>query len=601
MAYEFFYEGTPYSLEPSYGDFFIGYRLPTRELSLTTDARTANQIKEVSDKINPGGKSIEISMVSPEIFEAVPEQHLKEINRLTKLTGVEPSVHGPLVEPSGVTKQGWSEESRKAAERQLQLAMERSHKIDPKGNIPVTIHSSAALPGATPAVIEEEGKRKKIEKQIIAINRETNQMIPIEREVKYYPETGKEIREARDEIKTINNQEWINSITNIAFYKKEADEILKKAHAVLAPVIAMKERGEKIDLEKLSPKQQQALQEMAKAELFLDNINATFRSLYNKAYKYTKDEKVKDILVKEIAEPWKKLVEEREKLVKEKGRKIDFLDKAEEIIKESFIMDRTLEKLREIPPPEVYKPLDEFALEHSAKTFANVAFNAYKKFGEKAPILSIENPPAGAGLSRAEDIKKLVEKSRKMFVNEAVKKGYSKNQAEKAAKKLIGATWDVGHINMLRKYGFEKKDILEETEKIAPFVKHVHLSDNFGFEHTELPMGMGNVPTKEIMEKLGKEGFKGKKVIEAISWWQHFKTPPLIPTLEAFGSPLYPMLAQPVWNQIAYTSGGYFSGYGPILPEQHFSMYGAGFSGLPSELGGQVSGGRSRFSGTPTE
>ena len=60
---------------------------------------------------------------------------------------------------------------------------------------------------------------------------------------------------------------------------------------------------------------------------------------------------------------------------------------------------------------------------------------------------------------------------------------------------------------------FTEKDVVKESEKIAPFVKHVHLSDNFGLEHTELPMGMGNVPMKEIL-KLSKNFQKAKKVIE---------------------------------------------------------------------------------------
>jgi len=78
----------------------------------------------------------------------------------------------------------------------------------------------------------------------------------------------------------------------------------------------------------------------------------------------------------------------------------------------------------------------------------------------------------------------------------------AKEAGKQAAEKLIGATWDVGHINMIRRQGFGKEDIIKEAEKIAPVVKHIHLSDNFGFEHTELPMGMGNVPIKEIMKKL---------------------------------------------------------------------------------------------------
>ena len=32
----------------------------------------------------------------------------------------------------------------------------------------------------------------------------------------------------------------------------------------------------------------------------------------------------------------------------------------------------------------------------------------------------------------------------------------------------------------------------------AGVLGHIHLSDNFGFEHTKLPMGMGNFPTKEV-------------------------------------------------------------------------------------------------------
>jgi hypothetical protein len=56
----------------------------------------------------------------------------------------------------------------------------------------------------------------------------------------------------------------------------------------------------------------------------------------------------------------------------------------------------------------------------------------------------------------------------------------------------------------------------------------------------------------------------------------------------------------PTWNQSAYSQGGYFSGYGRMLPDQNFNLYGAGFSNLPPELGGQLSG-RNRLSGAPME
>ncbi len=155
---------------------------------------------------------------------------------------------------------------------------------------------------------------------------------------------------------------------------------------------------------------------------------------------------------------------------------------------------------------------------------------------------------------------------------------------------------------MIRKYGYGDKDIIEESKKVSPMVKHVHLSDNFGFEHTELPMGMGNVPIKEILENLDKEGYKGKKVIEALSWWQHFSeqgaTPPLQPTLEALGSSTG---VGSYWNQAPGFQQGYFSGYGQMLPSINYEVFGAGFSQLPTELGGQRPGGGSRMTGKPME
>jgi hypothetical protein len=152
---------------------------------------------------------------------------------------------------------------------------------------------------------------------------------------------------------------------------------------------------------------------------------------------------------------------------------------------------------------------------------------------------------------------------------------------------------------MIRKLGYGKTELIEQAKKIAPYLKHIHLSDNFGFEHIELPMGMGNVPTKEIFEALGEKGKKAKKVIETGSWYQYFQTSPLKQTLQAFGSPIYAMEMAPSWKGSTGITGGYFAGRG-MLPEVHYSMYGAGFSGLPTELGGST-GGKKSFSGAPIE
>jgi hypothetical protein len=114
---------------------------------------------------------------------------------------------------------------------------------------------------------------------------------------------------------------------------------------------------------------------------------------------------------------------------------------------------------------------------------------------------------------------------------------------------------------------------------------------------------MGNFPIKEFMDKLGKEGFNAKKIIEAGNWWQHFRTPPFKETLEAFGSPIYSMQMAPYWNQDIGFQQNYYSGLaGQWLPQTNYETFGAGFSQMPMELGGQRGGAQgSRMSGRPME
>jgi len=74
------------------------------------------------------------------------------------------------------------------------------------------------------------------------------------------------------------------------------------------------------------------------------------------------------------------------------------------------------------------------------------------------------------GLAKGEDLREVVIASRKHFVERAVEDmGMSESQAQKEADKLIGVTWDVGHINMLRKYGADDDKIIEQTMPISLF------------------------------------------------------------------------------------------------------------------------------------
>jgi len=106
-----------------------------------------------------------------------------------------------------------------------------------------------------------------------------------------------------------------------------------------------------------------------------------------------------------------------------------------------------------------------------------------------------------------------------------------------------------------------------------------------------LPPGMGNVPVTEVMKELEKAKFKGKKIFEGGNWFQHFQTTPFPYQLQGASSPLYSTVpaASPYWNQVG-GYGNYFLGQGPISPAIHHQTFGAGFTALPVELGGEMPG-----------
>ena len=586
------YRGGYSSLIPSSNNYMSAGSFGT-----TTDPRSANILQEVSTKLNMGVKQMEIEGVSAEIFDSIPKPHMREVNRLAKLTGVEISLHGPVIDVAGFTQQGFSENNRELAERKVKETLLRSHELNPDGNITVNFHSAEGIPGSQ---LLPPGERRITEKgpedyrKMIAVNRKTGRMVPLEPEAKYFPGENldlvkKDSPETR--LKILNHSEWSNQLDQVFFNQERAQEILTKNHIQIQHLFEdiakiKKETGKDINPNDLPPTQRQVYESYITAQNYLSDVHKQANNFFSEAYEFGTPEQKHQL--KGLSNEFKETLE--------KAKKEDPLAIAN-------AMRHLINELKEPEfTPKMNVPIEEFALEKSSKTYGNAAFEAYKKFKDKSPILVIENPPAGFALSTGEDIKNMVKESRKQFVANAVKDGMSENEAKKKAEKFIGATWDVGHINMLRKFGYEEKDIIKEAEAVAPYIKHVHLSDNFGFEHTELPMGMGNVPLKEIMEKLGKKGFDAKKIIEAGNWWQHFRTPPFQEVLEAVGSPLYSMNMAPYWNNAPGLVQGYMSGYGQMLPQINYETFGAGFSRLPSELGGTAPGAQGgRMSGKPME
>ncbi len=630
------YQGGWNSLDPNkaYSNSFTGYRANISSLGTTTDPRTANIMKDASAKLSSGIKNIELTLVTPELFDSVPKQQLSEIHELAGLTGAEVSVHGPVMDSAGFNQQGFSETNRQAAERKIADFVLRSQQINPNGNVPIVFHSAEGIIGSDWKTLgDDKTQEKRTATRLIAVNRESGQMNPMEQEIKFYPdrreykekviedlqsgriteeqfkkmtpqqkyeytslEKGKTYSPERN-LRITNTSEWDNKLSALIFNKERADEILQNNSLQIAALNKkIQEPGSGLSRENMSETQQKVKDHYDNARAYLEDTGLQLNALFSKAYKYGNPEQKKDL--EKLGDKYSKILEETGDTPEGQSKAMQFL-----------ISNLKTPKFA----PQIYVPIEEFATEQSSKTFGNAAFKAYKKYGDKAPIIAIENPPAGFGLSTGEDLRNLVKSSREKFVENLVKEqGMNKKQAEKTAEKFIGATWDVGHINMLRKQGFSEEDIIKESEKIAPYLKHVHLSDNFGFEHTELPMGMGNVPFKEIMEKLGEKGFEAKKVIEAGTWWQHFQTNPFKESLEGLGSPMFSdylaggpakVGGMPYWNQSLGFQQSYGEGFGRMLPGINYQTFGAGFSQLPSHLGGDAGGGGQggRMSGTPME
>lgn len=597
MSYENFYEGLgstfEYDPNKNYGgdSLFQGYNVPFSRIGAPTSPQTANVLSEVSARMNEGIRTVELQPLSQDLFETIPKQHFKEVNRLMKLTGGEATLHAPLIDPAGFNQQGvWSPDERQQAENKLKDIIDLAHEMNPQGNVPITLHATGGMPSGT----LRKGEAKEGDKFFI-VDRDSGQIAELKREWGYDYKTKKEILlNPQDKIEETNKRIIDDNLANLIHYTEKAKEFSREVLPAVAPFIQEYKSGRLKD-EDLTSNQRQALNALNLARPYLNKAREDLLELTSKTKKSIPEDQQK------IMGP--KIDGIRRQIFELEHSRQDEIDPLSASIKLSQIAS-DFKKITDKTTPQFIVPMNQFALDKTKETIAQAALHSYKKFGDSAPIISLENFFAGTLFSSGKDMKELVQESRKEFVRIAEKQGISREKAEEAAAKGIGATWDVGHLNIMRKHGFNEADIIKETKTIAPFIKHVHLTDNFGYGDTHLPPGMGNVPFKKIFEELEKAGFSGKEIVEAGGFVAHKFGSPTPYVLEALGSPIYAAQMGPAWNQAKMNygmPGNYASGYGLMLPEQHFSMYGGGFSGLPQELGGQRPGRGQRFSGTPME
>ena len=604
-------------------DFYINHRL----LGATTSPQTANQIQEASSRLNAGVKHVELELISPDLFDSVPKQHFEEMRRMAKLTGANINIHAPVqnMDLAGFSREGWSETERKRVEESMKHMIDRG--ADLGNNTIVNFHSSGGVPSyewqAEKALGETElppeGKRK-----VFVIDRADprHQIMPLEYEEKQYFGSTKEkpeiwTPERRRE--NINQTTWQQEKLQLFNYEKEKAEIRDRLNYLgnqTAPLMEGYRNGilNKEETEQLQRTRKQIEVMSDHIQEIDSHIDSQLQDLHDKFIRYTPEDKKKKFFNE--FDDYKELSNlERDKYFERKMRELypkvesgdEKAQKEFHKIQEEFNFkrQRLLDAVKHMPAPERFIPTDDFAKQKLSETVANSAFYAYNEYKDKAPVIAIENVFPDWTLGRAESLKEAVEESREKFAKELhEKKNISKEKAKEISEKLIGATWDVGHITQLRKFGYSDKQIAEEAKKIAPVVKHIHVTDNFGFSDSHIAPGQGTVPIKEQLEKLkqglGKEYDKVAHIIESGGFASQFKQSPRLQELQYFDSPLYEIRA-PSWREIAYSDAEYNMGYGLMFPEKHFEMYGGGFSNLPQELGGNVSGDKSRFAGTPND
>ncbi len=610
--------------------YFTADKLHAGKIGATASPQTPNQIGELTSRLNQGLKAVEIGAMNQRLLDQVPLEHFNEIRRLNKLTGSEATLHAPIqdLDLAGFTQQGWNEYERKESVEKLKSAIDRAHHMDINGNIPITVHA-----GGFPAqkwqkeglyeggeIKEEQKKLQDQRSEMVIVNQDTGQMQSVRYKEKDYISGRKVAWTPEYSMDNLNRTSWDEEKLRIMQWKKDMNEVQDRFDALHRQKLELLKSAEGKKL--LTENEKRELSALSAEEEKVDNyreetythIRSLTEDMYSRYKKFKTDEseiqkrqheqQFKQVIDKmgEDEKRIKKIIdelnknEERSEKIKSKSEYEDLMNERNRLIKmykdttynQSEIIARAVEKLS---PPKTWVPVDDFAKEKVSSSITEAALYAYKKYGEKAPIVSIENVYPEFALSRAESLKETVELAKKNFAEE-LKKKVGEKKAKEIANKIIGVTWDVGHIYMLKKYGYSDEDIKKEAEKIGKHVTHIHLTDNFGFEDSHLPPGEGTVNIKEQMREIEKslseeQKEKMKAIVEAGEFVANFKEVPHLYALSHLESPLYSEDLGPTWEDIWDTHGHYMAGVGEIMPQKYFDLYGApGFAQLPRELGG---------------
>ncbi|MFH1174929.1 MAG: TIM barrel protein [archaeon] len=240
------------------------------------------------------------------------------------------------------------------------------------------------------------------------------------------------------------------------------------------------------------------------------------------------------------------------------------------------------------------KPIEEYGIKRTAETIGKAGIVAMheterqKKHLTQPIFVAPENYDQEFYGSHPQEVREVVEESRKAMQQQLVKEGYGKEEAKELAAKHIKATIDIGHLNMWKQHmeakagesptqrdARFKKWVLAHAESLAKdgIIGHVHLADNFGYDDEHLSPGQGNAPIKEFIEVMRKHGIKDF-VAEAGSF---NGTTVLQETWAQFNSPIYGIARSPGFGSVRQAHFGYSAPpnyiVGAYVPSNEWKMW----------------------------
>lgn len=519
---------------------------PGKELGVSTDLISLSthpfkeQLQELKAKVFSGVKNVEISFIatgkSARSQGPTPEQYgreeREELRQLAKVNDIQLTTHSPANAPglSGFAENRFSQEVQEASLKELKRTIEFAADVAQGGAI--AVHTQEFPRAAFEAGKEFEAYPKEKEKApIYFVNNKTGAIealprdheIPIPKGGFTSPERTKEgfIKEwEKKKISDFEQEAIKKGEKNIPqyifneFYKKDLEfaEIEAKHQGAQAKKIE-REAEFITDLRKKLEEQHKTDPGSAdyNAKVWLERFEHESRERLSPR---EGSEEYKDFL----KEPIKYIKEIEERTKRTKDQAFEAADQAKLKIEE------TKKKIGDITP------IEDYALGKTKEAIARGAMYAYEqeKFKklEKPLVICPENVWTEFYGGHPRELKKIIVESRQAFSEKLVKeKNLSKAEADKVAEERIKATFDIGHVNVWRKW-FQEPDptgekfnkwVMKEVEQLTKdkIIGHVHINDNFGYEDIHIPPGQGNAPIKQFVDKITKEGYTGKMVIEA--------------------------------------------------------------------------------------